>query len=324
MTPDELTAELAEGRIRPAYLLAGPEPLLRDDARAALTTAVLAGADATFNLDRLEGASATPGALEDAVRALPTLSPRRLVLLREPEGGRRRTDALLESLAQLVPELPDPPETVLVVLAEKADKRARWVKAFGDPAVRIDCEAPGGRALPAFVRAEAKRQGVGLGRGAAEALAERVGPQLLLLRRELEKAALLAGPGHKVEVAHVTEAVGVSVEEPVWDLTDAIGTGRVVDALAVLGRLQANGAPAPVLLGVLASHFRKLARVRAGGRVGGHPFAVRKLEEQAGRYSLPGLRACLRSIHDTDEVLKGRGDLPADLALERLVLHLVG
>jgi len=320
--PAELEAELAEGRVRPAYLLAGPEPLLRDDAREALVAAVLGDADRVFNLDRLEGASATAGALEDAVRALPTFAPRRLVLLREPEGGRRKADALLETLARVVGELPDPPETVLVVLAAKADKRARWVKAFAEPAVRVDCEAPRGRALPGFVRGEAKRQGVRLGRGAAEALAERVGPQLLLLRRELEKAALVAGPGQKVEVAHVSEAVGVSAEEPVWDLTDAIGTGRVADALAILGRLEAGGAPAPVLLGTLASHFRKLARVRAGGKVAGHPFAVRKLEEQAGRYSLPGLRACLRSIHDTDEVLKGRGNLPADLALERLVLHL--
>ena len=163
-----------------------------------------------------------------------------------------------------------------------------------------------------------------LARGVAEAHAERVGPQLLLLRRELEKAALVAGPGQKLEVAHVAEAVGVSAEEPIWDLTDAIGTGRVADALAVLGRLEANGAPGPVLLGTLASHFRKLARVRAGGKVAGHPFAVRKLEEQARRYSLPGLRSCLRSIHDTDEALKGRGDLPADLALERLVIHLAG
>ena len=324
MTPDELQAELADGRIRPAYLLAGPEPLLRDDARAALVDAVLGDADRTFNLDRLEGASTSASAFEDAARALPMFSDRRLVILREPEGGRRKSDALLEALVRVLGEAVDPPGTVVVVVAEKADNRARWVKAFAEPAVRVDCEAPRGRALPGFVRAEAKRQRIKLGRGAAEALAERVGPQLLLLRRELEKAALVAGPGATVEVAHVADVVGMSAEEPVWDLTDAIGTGRLGDALAVLGRLEANGAPAPVLLGALASHFRKLARVRAGGDVRGHPFAVRKLEEQAARYSLPALRACLRSIHDTDEILKGRGDLPADLALERLVLRLTG
>jgi hypothetical protein len=32
LTPDELAAELAAEHVRPAYLLAGSEPLLRDDA----------------------------------------------------------------------------------------------------------------------------------------------------------------------------------------------------------------------------------------------------------------------------------------------------
>ena len=89
MTPDELEAELARGRVRPAYLLAGHEALLRDDARRALEAAVLAPGTRDFNLDRLEGDTCTPAALEDALRALPVLAERRLVLLREPELRRR-------------------------------------------------------------------------------------------------------------------------------------------------------------------------------------------------------------------------------------------
>jgi DNA polymerase III delta subunit len=77
-----------------------------------------------------------------------------------------------------------------------------------------------------------------------------------------------------------------------------------------------------VLLGSLASHFRKLARLRAGGEVGGSPFALKKLEAQARRYELAKLRACLHALHEADERLKGRGSLPAELTLERLVMTL--
>jgi hypothetical protein len=49
---------------------------------------------------------------------------------------------------------------------------------------------------------------------------------------------------------------------------------------------------------------------------------VQKLERQARRYSPERLVSCLRAIHEVDEVLKGAGALPADLALERLVLGL--
>lgn len=325
MNADELDAELARGRIRPAYLLAGPEALLRDDARRALEQAVLAPGTREFNLDRLEGESCAPAALEDSLRVLPVLAERRLVILREPEARRRGGDALLERLAAVVPALADPPATVLVVTAGHPDGRARWVRAFAEPAARVDCEAPRGqREVAAFVRREARRQGVELGAGAAEALAERVGPQLLLLRQEIAKAALFAGPGCVVTAAHVAETASDTAEEPIWALTDAIGEGRLPEALELLGRMQASGAAAPAVLGALASHFRKLARLRAGGRVAAPPFAVRKLEAQARRYSQPRLRSCLRALHETDERLKGRGELPAGLALERLVLALAG
>ena len=63
MTPDELHSELGRGALRPAYLIAGEEPLLREDALAELRGAVLGeGVDggyvhetqSPFHLDRRE------------------------------------------------------------------------------------------------------------------------------------------------------------------------------------------------------------------------------------------------------------------------------
>jgi DNA polymerase III delta subunit len=143
-----------------------------------------------------------------------------------------------------------------------------------------------------------------------------------MLRQELEKAALHAGPGRPVRREDVIAVACDVAEEPIWDLTDAIGEGRTPDALVVLTRLLESGVPAVVLLGSFASHFRKLARAHCGASVAGHPFVVRKLESQARRYSRGRLVACLRAIHAADEALKGRGSLPAEIALERLVIGL--
>jgi DNA polymerase-3 subunit delta len=324
MTPDELAAELVAGRIRPAYLLAGAEPLLRDDALAALRAAVLASAPADFDLDRLEGDGATPGQLADALRTLPMLAPRRLVWLREPPGGRGAWKALAEALPELVRSQPPDPQAVLVVTAGPADRRLAWVKAFQtEPAALVACEAPTEpRELVAFARREAKRLGVTLAAEAIDDLVERVGSHLLRLRGEIEKAALLAGPGRPIAREHVRVGVADLAEEPVWELTDAIGEGRAADALVVLARVLAAGAPAPVVLGALASHLRKLLRLRTGGSVAGHPFAVRKLESQSRRFPPARLLAGLHALHETDEALKGQGALPPELALERLVLNL--
>ncbi len=322
----QLEEEIAGGTLRPAYLLGGDEALLRDDALAAIRAAVLEPGTEDFNLQRLAGETTRAGELEDALRGLPVMAAHRLVILSAPERARGAAGkALLETLAEQVKASSAESTSVLVVTSEKPDRRQRWVKAFADPAVSVDCKAPtDARSLAGFLRGEAKRQGVSLAAEAAGLLAERIGPQLLILRQELGKAALLAGPGKKIELAHVEASTAVLAEKPIWDLTDAIGEGRTDDALSLLSRLQAGGAPAPVVLGTLASHFRKLARVRNGGSVAGPPFVVRKLERQAGRYTPGRLRACLGAIHRADVSIKGASALPPDLELERLVMGLSG
>lgn len=323
MTPAELEREIKAGKLRPAYLLAGSEALLRDDASRAISEAVLAGGPRDFNFDRLDGVRCTGAELLDAVRSLPVLAERRLVVLREPELKSRGPKALAEGIAAAVEELLEASSTVLVVTAATVDKRSKWVRAFREPAAVVACDPPrGDRATLAFLRQEAKRRRITLRAGAAEALAEAVGPQLLMLRQELEKAALHAGPGLPVGRHDVEAVVSQMADEPIWDLTDAIGEGRTSDGLAILGRLLGSGAPPPLLLGSLASHFRRLARSRCGASLGGHRGVVERLESQAQRYTRARLLACLQAIHETDEVLKGQGSLPADLALERLVIGL--
>ena len=323
MTPDELREELASGPIRPAYLLLGEEALLRDDAVAALRDAVLSEGARDFNFDPLSGSGTTAARLRDAVATLPVMASHRLVWLRGLEDRRAAGRELCEALAELVPTLDGEGSTVLVVTASKADRRQRWAKAFAEPCVLVACDPPKNRrALVAFVRGEAARQEVELAAGAAEALAERVGPQLLMLRQEIAKVALLAGPDAVVTRSHVAESTSDVAEEPIWELTDAIGEGRAAAALRVLDRLLGGGAAPPALLGSLANHFRKLLRVRSGQQPLGPPFVVKKLQSQAGRYTPGRLRKCLDAIHDVDQVLKGRGGLPPTLALERLVMGL--
>lgn len=321
MTPDALQKELDAGHVRSAYLIAGGEALLRDEAIAALQRAVLGDAPADFNLDRFEGDAVTPSALGDALHMLPVFAARRLVWLREPSSARGSWKSICEALPALLRELGDDSPAVLVVSATAIDRRTAWVRAFG--AAWIECEAPrNARELVAFVKGDAKRLGLALESGAAEQLVDRVGPSLIGLRNELEKASLLAGPGQKITVNHISESAADLAEEPVWDLTDAIGEGRVGDALAVLDKVLGAGAPAPVVLGSLASHFRKLLRLRTGGAVAAAPFVQRKLENQARRYAPARLLVCLHAIHETDQALKGQGALPHALALERLVLGL--
>ena len=321
MNLEELRKELEGGSLRPGYLLSGPEPLLRDEALAAIRGAVLDGTADDFNFERLEG-SVRPTALLDAVSTLPVMGARRLVVLRDPAVG-RGGEALLELQPEALGACDPEAGSVLVVLSARVDARKKWVKAFGKG--RVACEAPKRAAdVVAFVRREAERQGVALEAAAAALLVERVGPQLLMLRHEVAKAALLAGDGKPVRRAHVAAGSLDVAEDPVWDLTDAIGEGRTGDALALLSRLLSTGAAPPLLLGALVSHFRRLVQVSDGAVPAVPPFVRRKLETQARRYGSRRLVGCMRAIHQTALALKGAGAQRSDLAMERLVLALAG
>lgn len=321
MTPEALRDQLAGGNLEPAYLLAGSEPLLREVAFAALREAVLEGAQRDFDMDRLDAAGLSKWALADTLRVLPVLAPRRLVVVDGPEQF--RAAELAEALPELLEGMGAAEHCVLVVRAGKLDRRKRWVKAFEKRQLLIECDPPKqNRQVAAFVRAEALRQGIEVERGAAEALAERVGPQLLLLRQEIAKLALMAGEGGVLSRALVGAGTPHVSEDPVWDLTDAVGDGRTADSLALLARLLARGTPPPQLLGALASHFRRLITCVHGGAVSGPPFLRKKVENQAQRMGPRRLRAALDAIHQTDLALKGVGSLRPELALERLVVAL--
>ncbi len=324
MTGSELAKELSAGRIRPAYLVAGGEPLLRDDAFAAIEQAVLGSGLRDFNLDRLEVATSSPGRLEEALANLPVLCERRLVVLRETDGRVSKLDtAWTEVIEAWLAQADEASGAVLVIVVSKVDRRNKWVKAFHDPAALVDCDPPKSAGeLAKFLKDEARRQGVDLTADAAGLLGERVGPQLLLLRQEIEKASLLAGPGESIERKHIEMSVAAVADEPIWDLTDAIGQGKTAEAVDLLARLLNHGAAAPAILGALASHFRKLVRVGYGEKLGGPPFVVRKLEQQARRYPAHRLTACLRAIHRTDVELKGASVMRPNRALEQLVLVL--
>jgi DNA polymerase III delta subunit len=51
-----------------------------------------------------------------------------------------------------------------------------------------------------------------------------------------------------------------------------------------------------------------------------HPYAAKKLVEQARQFGLRRLRSCMDAVRRTDEALKGGIRLTPRLAIERLIL----
>jgi DNA polymerase-3 subunit delta len=310
-------------------LIEGPEATLRDAALAELRESVLAGALREFNEDRfdLSLSGLDPLAIIAAARTLPVMAARRLVLVRglsEKRAEKFLDGAFLEYLEA-------PLETTCLVLeAESVDKRQKWVKRVAKIGRVIECTPPNRPAdVRRWIEGRMTQRGMRAQSGVASTLFDLVGPDLDRLALEIEKLALYLGDGGTLDADDVAELVGQLRERAVYELCDAIGERRLANALRMVGEMSDQGQPPLMLVGALANHFRRLLRARelrpleAGAvqrKLGLHPFAAEKLVEQARRFDLRRLRACLEAVRRTDLALKGGVPIGPRMALERLVL----
>jgi DNA polymerase-3 subunit delta len=197
--------------------------------------------------------------------------------------------------------------------------------------------------------------------GARELLERKVGFDLGRLHSELEKLQTYAGAGASIDEAAVEAAVGWTREEGQWDLANAIQERDLPRALRAVRRTLDQGAPPVKLFFQVASKVRDLALAQAllagplreawrGGAddrayrervrpridallaahgdeawaafLKGHPYALFKSLEAAGRYRPEEVAAALEATYDANWALVSGGGDPA-ATLEHLVARVV-
>jgi DNA polymerase III delta subunit len=199
-------------------------------------------------------------------------------------------------------------------------------------------KAPTADGLAGWIVARATERDLRLAPGAAKELARRVGgfvregdvdrqQQGALAVAELEKLALYRPDGAITE-DDVKALVPEVVPDSTWAFLDAVAERRAAAAGPMLDHLL-ESTPEPVILVQLHRRLRELliavdllaartppaALVKA---IGGHPFRVQKLAEQAARWTPAELEAALEGLLDLDAMVKGAPDAYATDGQRRL------
>jgi DNA polymerase-3 subunit delta len=320
----------AKADVPAVVLLLGTEATLREDARSELRARALAGRPGDFDEERFDlAAGATGAAILASARTLPVLAPRRLVIVRGLAD--RRATAFLDGL--LLVYLEAPVETTCLVLeAEKADRRLKWVKDVARHGEVRECAPPANaRDARPWVVARASQRGKQIAPAAAGELFEAVGVALDSLATEIDKLCLYVGERPTIESEDVAALTGRLRPAIIFELTDAVGERRPGQALRILADLLSHGQAPLLILASLAGHFRRLLRASectpASAQVIAqelrvHPFAARKLSEQVRRFGGGRLRAALATLRAADDVLKGgQSLLDPSLAIEQAVIE---
>ena len=293
---------------------------------------------------RTTGAGTRAGDIAERVATATLFGGGTLVIVEDPGPlvrAKAERDALLAAVAAVAPGN-------ALAFVEPIDGTGRRLKSLEDLAAAVgeaggevrQVMAPREGGMARWIEDRAVERGVRLERGAAEALARKVGAfvregdvdrrrQGRLAVAELEKLAVyrLDDP---VRPEDVDALVADAVPGSTWAFLDAVGARKVREAADLLERLLET-TPEPVLVAVLHRRVRELLLV-ADHRERGETiqvtaralklkeFPARKLWEQGLAWRQDELIGALDGLLELDAILKGDG--AGDAGRRRLAFSL--
>jgi len=247
-----------------AILLYGPdEGLVRERAEAAARS-VCPDLKDPFRVADLAAAvlAADPARLADEAAQLSLTGGRRVVRVRN--AG----DALAKLFAGFLENTPG--EAFVVVEAGELPSRSALRRAFeaARSAVAIGCYPDTPRELAVVIRETLAAHRVTASRDAGQFLVEHLGGDRLLTRSELEKLALYAGEGGRVELQDARLSISDTAALELDDAIMAAAEGDAARAERVLGRVFQQGESPVSVIRALLRHLQRLhmfaARLSAG------------------------------------------------------------
>jgi DNA polymerase III subunit delta len=321
--------KLAAGRVdgflrRPdpeirAVLLYGPDAGLVRERADALGRTVSPDLRDPFRVADLTGPTLTadPARLYDEAAQISLMGGQRLVRVREIADAQS---------AVFTRFLADPPGDGLVVV-EAGDLPARGAlrRAFDDAArgVAIGCYPDGARDLAEVIRETLAAHRVTASRDAVDFLVGHLGGDRLLTRAELEKLALYAGDGGRVELDDARFSIADSAALSLDDAVLAAAEGDAAALDRALSRVFQEGESAVSVIRATLRHLHRLhilsIRVAAGEPVdtvlrGARPPIFFKQQDnfrrQLSSWREPQLRRQLDALAAAETRIKTTGMPP--------------
>ncbi|QWP79180.1 DNA polymerase III subunit delta [Lysobacter sp. K5869] len=330
LTPERLVAQLDQEPLRPAYLIAGPEPLRVLEAADAVRAAARAQGIGEREVFEAEGNQREPdwNALSASFRAPSLFASRRLLELRLPSGkpGKEGAEVIADFCA-------DPPQdaSLLISCGEWSKQHGgKWSEAIGRIGHIAVAWAIKPHELPEWIERRLRQRGLRADRDAVQSLADRVEGNLLAAAQEVDKLALLSD-GETLTVERMQALVADAARFDVFRVLDAAMNGQGANVSRMLAGLRAEGEAVPALLGMVVMELQRtaaLARVSARGGNLTSEFKAQRIWDSKQpmyrralqRHDARRWEALLAQAGRVDRMAKGREAGDAWVALERLLL----
>lgn len=318
-----LFRELKAGAIAPVYLLYGAESSFVRSALTQIQSQAVQPGFESFNLQHFDGEKALWTEIEDACEALPMLSPRKCVCVKDADAD-KLPKADLERLMSLTANPSDTTVLVLYMISVQVDpKKAKWKKLI-DAAAKsgVACEFAfkDWNTLRRALCERARKAHVALDMDTAGVLVDRCSQSYSILQNELDKliAYVSGGGSYTITEEDVDECCIRSIDSSAFDLAKSILAGNFDKAYRLLDELFYLRQEAISILGALAMAFGDLYRARCALSAGksadqvaedfrypkNRLFAVRNAFRDVRSFSGEQLRSCMAALYEADRQLK--------------------
>jgi DNA polymerase-3 subunit delta len=300
----------------------------------------------------LEKAQAQVDPIINAVQAIPSFTPERLIIIKNPPFLNKTKasddeedeteevvvtdDTSADQLTETFTNIPDG-VTVIIAVDGSIDMRKRLPKALKKLAKKMEEFHSFARwdrgEIVQWLQRLVKAKEYTIDDETADFIAEVSGHSLQVLNNEVEKIITYLGPTHKKITKEAVTAIISQGELSFFDLGDALRRKDLGTMFSIITRLTKDGEKPQVVLGFLVSQTRFLLQVKdlqqkrlsaneIAAAVKKHPFYVKKIiDNDMSRFSLMELQTLYYALQEAD--FKGKtGLMPPFLALEMAVASL--
>lgn len=291
---------------------------LQAELRQILDAALKAFGD--LGIEKLDAQETDADTIVQTVQSVPFLVPGKLILVKNAQGN----SALLDRAEELKNRIADGVDVVLV--GPVFDKRKTVWNILKKQADKIiECNEAKPFELPQWVVEEAGRLQVKISKSDASYLVDRVGPNQMLLSRELEKLAIIES---EISREHINELCEPNPQSSIFDMLDAAFAGRTGQALDLYKQQRKQQVDPHYIIAMLTWQLQALAlAVYANPATeqsligaGQSPYSARKSLSLARSISRKAMKRYVADLAGLDAAIKNGAD--ADTALETYILML--
>ena len=254
IAPRQIASFLAKPPVKiRSILLHGSDSGLRSYRSRQLAAFYSDNLDDVFSVTHISGANLCnePGKLADAAAEIP-LTGNRLVLVKA--SGTELLDACKLLLAKQIDD------AMVIIDANDTTTKHAVVKLFerSDTAAAIGCYPDNDLDIQQLAQVTFQQDKVSVDRDGLALISSRLGSDYSATRAELEKLALLAGPGGTLSLEIISEALGDSTVLAVDDVADAIATGNVAALSRALHKAWREEANSVTMIRRCQTYFNQL------------------------------------------------------------------